>query len=455
MSHLLRPPIRSGAVFGALVLLSQCGGSDITLPSAGAPAEIRIVDGDGQNGSAGAPLRDPLIVKVVDRSGDPIERQRVAFSLEDQLVGASVTPEATTDTAGEARATWVLGSTVGTQAVTARVVGSDNLEARFQAEAGAAQAARLEYVSGDGQTTAVGTGVPNALVVRITDPFGNPVPGVEVQWEPESGSVDPGTSVTGPTGETETSWVLGSSTGVHTVRAFSGSLQGSPVTFTATAEPGTAFRLVLVSGNNQSAGPGQELTDPLIVRLVDEDGNGVPNRAVSWVVGVGGGTVSALTSNTEGNGEAQVHWTLGPGTGSNTLNAVVSGVGVVGFRATATNDGGGGGGGGGGGSPSQLRFLVQPSDAEEDRQIEPAVQVEILDQNGNRVTDAELEIDLDLIGDDDKIDGDNERARSGVAVFDKLQIDQEGQYRLRAIADGLLSVESNSFVVRERDGGKD
>ena len=451
MSQLLRPLIRSGAIFGALVLLSQCGGSDITLPSAGAPAEIIKLGGDGQNGSAGAPLGEPLTVRVVDRSGDPIERMRVAFSLEDQSDGASITPEVTTDPDGRASAQWVLGSTVGTQVVTARVVGRDNLEAVFQAEAGPAQAAKLEYVSGDDQTTAVGSGVPNPLVVRITDPFGNAVAGVEVQWEAESGSVDPGTSVTGPTGEAEASWVLGSSTGIHTVRAFSGSLEGSPVTFTATAVPGTASRLVLVSGNNQSAGPGQELADPLVVRLVDAEGNGVPNRAVSWVVGVGGGSVSSATSNTDGNGEAQIRWTLGPGTGLNTLNAVVSGVGVgvVGFQATATS------GGGGGGSPSQLRFLVQPSDAEEDQHIEPAVQVEILDQNGNRVTDAELEIDLDLIGDDDRIDGDNERAHSGVAVFDKLEIDQEGQYRLRAIADGLPSIESNSFVVRERDGGRD
>ena len=342
MTQLLRRLIQNGAVLGASVLLAQCGGSDITLPSEAAPAAISKLGGDNQNGSAGAPLSLPLIVKVVDRSGDPVARQRIAFRLDQEFEGAQVTPEANTDTAGQASAVWVLGSTVGTQTVTASVVGRDSLRVTFQAGAEAAEPARLEYVSGDAQTTAVGTAVPDPLVVRALDQFGNPVAGVEIDWEAESGSVDPGSSLTGPTGEAQASWVLGSSTGAHTARALSGNLAGSPITFTGTAIPGTASRLVLVSGNNQSASPGQELNDPLVVRLVDQDGNGVPGRAVSWVVGVGGGSVSATSSTTDGGGEAQVRWTVGGGTGLNTLNAVVSGVGVVGFRATATEGGGGG-----------------------------------------------------------------------------------------------------------------
>jgi hypothetical protein len=99
---------------------------------------------------------------------------------------------------------------------------------------------------------------------------------------------------------------------------------------------------------------------------------------------------------------------------------------------------------------------VQPSDSEEDRRISPAIEVEVLDQNGNRVTEGEIEINLDLIGDDDELDGDDrERTRSGVAAFDKLEVDQEGEYRLRATADGLPAVESNTFRVHERDRGND
>jgi adhesin/invasin len=125
---------------------------------------------------------------------------------------------------------------------------------------------------------------------------------------------------------------------------------------------------------------------------------------------------------------------------------------VVTFRATAVS-GGGGGGGGGGATPSRLRFLTQPSDVEKDETISPAVEVEVLDQNGNRVTDANLEIKLELSGDEDgELKGkDKQRTSSGVATFDDIKVDKEGEYRLHATADGFPAVESNSFDVRERD----
>jgi hypothetical protein len=83
----------------------------------------------------------------------------------------------------------------------------------------------------------------------------------------------------------------------------------------------------------------------------------------------------------------------------------------------------------------------------------PPVLIEVLDQNGSRVTDKEIEIKLDLIGDDDgRLRGhERERTRSGVATFDDLEVDKEGEYRLRATADGLPAVESNGFEIRERD----
>jgi hypothetical protein len=441
-----------GAMFGALVVLARCGGDDLTLPSDTKAAEIRIYAGDNQDGSAGAPLRDPIVVEVLDQRGEPVPNQRVSFALEEDLASAAVTPADTTNSEGRAQAEWVLGAPAGTQAVIASVAGVEQT-VRFQAQAGAAKAHRIEPAGGNGQEAPVGTPVPDQLVVLVTDQFGNPVANVEVDWSADDGSVDPGSSTTGPDGRASTSWVLGSSTGAQTAAASSDGLEGSPVSFTATALPGRATRLVLVSGNGQSASPGQELAQPLVVRLVDEDGNGVPNRAVTWVIGVGGGSASPSTSTTGGNGEAETRWTLGPNAGANTLSAVVSGVGFVRFTATATQGGGGGGGGGGGSGASSLRFLVQPSDTEEDRRMEPPVMIEVLDHDGNRVTDQEVEIKLELIGDEDgELEGDDtEKTRAGVATFDKIEVDQEGDYRLRATSEGLPAVESNVFEIRERD----
>ncbi|HEX7336415.1 MAG TPA: Ig-like domain-containing protein [Gemmatimonadales bacterium] len=432
--------------FGIVVAaaLVSCGGDDLVLPGETSPAEIAVITGNNQRGPAGQPLRDSLVVRVRDRRGQALPNARVAFKLEGEVPGASISPDtAETGAEGMAHARWVLGSAGGTQSVVAAVVGATGLVARFEAEVGAS-AARIERAGGDGQRGSRGAPLANPLVVRVTDGLGNPVAGVTVEWSTDDGSVDPASSQTGSDGRAGTRWTLGSSAGEQTAEARSAGLEGSPLAFTATAS-GEASRLVRVSGNGQSARPGDELDDPLVVRVEDQDGNGVPGQPVSWVVATGGGSVSDVNSTTDENGRASIRWTLGPEPGGNSLNAVVSGIGAVGFSATAT------GGDDGGSRARQLAFRVQPSDTEEDERISPPVEVVVLDQDGNRVSGGEFRIKLDLTGDRrGKLKGDREeRTVSGVATFNDLKVDREGDYRLRASTDGLPSVESDEFEVEE------
>jgi hypothetical protein len=443
------------ASFGVVVVasLTSCGGSDLVLPSQAGPAAITLVAGNDQSGPAGQLLALPLVVQVLGQRGEALPDQQVAFSLGTAAPpGAQIDPElAETGTDGRAQSHWVLGNTSGTQTVVASVVGVDGLTVTFNASVGAASAARIELVSGDNQTARIGRPVQDPLIVRVTDGFGNPVAGVTVEWTAQQGSVDPASSVTGEDGQASTTWTLGSSTGPQSAAASSPALQGSPVAFAGTAVPGSADRLERVSGNDQSAPIGTELPEPLVVQLLDQAGNGVPNRAVSWVLATGGGSVSSDNSTTDGNGKASTRWTLGPSAGGNSLNAVVSGVGVVGFNATATNP-----------APpppppqipSRLAFSVQPSDTEEDHRIEPPVQVVVLDEAGSLVTQGEFEITLELVGDGQQgrghLDGKRTKhTQSGVATFDDLSVKRDGDYRLRALTDGLPSVESDEFDVED------
>ena len=434
-----------GLVLAALV---GCSGSDLVLPSDTSPGDISLFLGNNQSGPAGTELVDPLVVKVLDRRGQPLPNQRVAFGLAAEVPGARITPDtAETDAEGHARARWVLGSVSGPQAAVARVVGVETLEVTFTATVGAAGASRIETVSGGDQAAPVGTELPDPLIVRVVDGFGNGVEGATVSWSADEGSVSPTESVTGQDGQAAASWTLGPASGLQAASASSPGVSGS-VSFTATAQAGGADRLLLVSGDGQSARPGSAVGNPLVVRLLDNAGNGVPDRPVSWVVATGGGSVQPGTSITDDEGRASTQWTLGPGEGSNTLNAVVSGVGFVGFSATATN----GGGGGGGGGARRLEFLVQPSDTEEDRRISPPVEVVVLDQSGNRVTDRDFEVKLELVrtGRRGRLNGDSDRrTQAGVARFSDLEVDREGEYRLRASADGLPSVDSNRFEIED------
>jgi len=82
----------------------------------------------------------------------------------------------------------------------------------------------------------------------------------------------------------------------------------------------------------------------------------------------------------------------------------------------------------------------------------------VLDENGQLVTQGEFEIKLEVLGDNGgKLKGhEREKTRSGVATFNDLKVDKEGQYRLRASSDGLPSIDSDIFEIHERDGhGKD
>jgi hypothetical protein len=332
--------------------------------------------------------------------------------------------------------------------VVARVVRpapDEPLEVRFTALVGAAGAVAIAVASGDDQLAPAGRRLTDPLVVRASDGFGNPVEGVAVEWSAGSGTVDPVSSVTGSDGLAETSWTLGSSTGLQSVTASSSGLAGSPVTFEATALSGDADQLQRVSGNDQTARVGTELRNPLVVRLVDDAGNGVAGRAVSWIVATGGGEVASTTSTTDSEGEATARWTLGPNPGSNTLNAVVSGVGFVPFTATATSSGGGGGD-----DPSRLEFRVQPSDTEERETMSPPVEVAVLDQSGDLVTDQEFEIMLELIDDEDRVRADATlTTQSGVATFSNIRISRDGDYRLRASTDGLPPILSDEFEIQD------
>jgi Invasin, domain 3/Filamin/ABP280 repeat/Bacterial Ig-like domain (group 1) len=97
------------------------------------------------------------------------------------------------------------------------------------------QPAALTAVRGDRQNGTVGQALPDSLVVRVTDPFGEPVPGAEVVWVAEDGgSVDPATAKTDAAGQAATMRTLGAQPGTYTTRASVTGLTAAPVLFLTT-----------------------------------------------------------------------------------------------------------------------------------------------------------------------------------------------------------------------------
>ena len=94
---------------------------------------------------------------------------------------------------------------------------------------------------------------------------------------------------------------------------------------------GRPVALQRVSGDGQSAPPGESLERPLVARLVDGDGRPVRRVEVKW--GASMGEVTPSVSATDGNGEAKAMWKLGTEPGPQRANAVAEGLDPIEFVA--------------------------------------------------------------------------------------------------------------------------
>ena len=97
---------------------------------------------------------------------------------------------------------------------------------------------------------------------------------------------------------------------------------------TATGRPVSLQR---VSGDAQSAPPGESLERPLVARLVDADGRPVRRVDVRWSSSTG--VVTPVVSATDGSGEAKAVWKLGTEPGPQRATAVAEGLDPVEFVA--------------------------------------------------------------------------------------------------------------------------
>jgi hypothetical protein len=135
--------------------------------------------------------------------------------------------------------------TAGAQSATAALSANPAVTATAAASVGAAAAATVALVSGTGQTGTVGVALAAPFVVRVSDAFGNPVPGAVVSFAaPVTGSIAAAV-VTGANGQASATGTLGQTAGAQAFTATAAGLAGSPVSFAATANAGAAASLAI------------------------------------------------------------------------------------------------------------------------------------------------------------------------------------------------------------------
>ena len=200
----------------------------------------------------------------------------------------------------------------------------------------------LSRVDGDGQRGTVGAPLPAPLVVRVAATGNTAVAGRRVVFSPvgEGSAVrlEPDTARTDADGTASSIWVLGTEAGQHQVEAhlIADDVAPAPVRFSAEAIAGPADSLASASALDRAGRRGDELSDPLVVRVADRFGNPVSGATVTWEVTIGDGALSAHTTPTGADGTASVTWELGDRVGVQRVAASVSGVAGSPVNFTAT-----------------------------------------------------------------------------------------------------------------------
>ncbi len=293
--------------------------------AAGPPSEIAVVSGNSQAGIVGQTLPTPFVALVTDSNGNAVPGATVVWTI---TAGGATFPvgSTVTDSSGIASNTMTLGTVTGWNSATAFTATGAGVNFGANALAGFAQTIAL--YSGDQQTGAVGSLLPNELKVICRDKYGNTSAMAQIAWTAVSGG-GAFTSYQSATveGVAVQSLTLGTVPGVNRATA---TIEGTNTsyTFTETGVVGRPAIMSISSGNYQQGGPGVPLANPLVAQVTDAYGNPLSGVQVNWTTGTPGDTLSQSSNSTDIQGHSNDTLTMGPAYGVHNVTALVAGTGV-------------------------------------------------------------------------------------------------------------------------------
>lgn len=275
-------------------------------------------------------------VQVTTADGTPVPDVSVTFEL---VGGGSGGGSVQTDAGGIATvSSWTLGTTATAYVMLASVQGVGN-PVTFTATGIAGPPTKVVLTTAPSSTAANRAVFATQPIVQVQDAYSNPVltagTTVTVSISAGGGTLGGVTSLqtTASGTATFTSLSIAGTIGERTLTFGSSGLTSATANVTTT--PGAATAVVKEAGDNQAALPSTSVAIPPAVRITDADGNGVSGVSVTFAVTAGGGSVSGGTTTSGSTGIAAVtSWTMGSGTGTNTLSATSAG--LTGSPATFT-----------------------------------------------------------------------------------------------------------------------
>ena len=347
--------------------------------------------------------------------------------------GVATFSSLTLDKAGEGYQ--LKATATGLTAVTSEAFGIDQVPSGLSLNAGGSQTKPIKSVL-------------DQIVVKVADANGLGVAGETVTFEVVSGggSIVVNNGTTDADGLARVTWTLGSVIGEQSIRATSGTLNGSPLTIKAT---GTALPAVALAFEVQpsTTAVGTAISPAVKVKAIDAEGNLVTTFAADialTLANANGASLGGITSVAAVNGVATFSNLSVDKIGSAYKLSAASGSLVTALSGSFIVTPG---------PAVALVFKVPPANVVKLTAISPPIEVKIVDAQGNTVTDATNAVALGFYSPGFALDAgisgnDPVNAVSGVATFNNVVINGVlSSVSLKATAVGLAEAISAPFAV--------
>jgi hypothetical protein len=322
--------------------------------AAGSATTMAVNAGNSQSAISGTAVATSPSVIVKDASNNPVSGITITFAVASG--GGSATGlSTTTNSSGIATVgSWTLGTTAGTNTLTATGSGLSGSPVTFTATGTAGALDHFTLILNTPQTNGVAFTGTNTLTAQ--DGYGNIV--TTFSAASDHVTLTPNSPLTGTlSGLSGTNILTGAgdfTSGVANLTTLGLTYTGNSATGTITAtsasgKTGTSSSVTITAGsgsimsvnagNSQSAISGAAVATSPSVIVKDASNNPVSGITITFAVASGGGSATGLSTTTNSSGIATVgSWTLGTTAGTNTLTATGSGLSgsPVTFTATGT-----------------------------------------------------------------------------------------------------------------------
>jgi len=388
--------------------------------------------GSGQRAPVTSPLPLPVVAKALDIYGNAVAGLPINFG--DKAMGGIFSPASVaTDSTGWASSLYTTSTKAG--AVTLKGMSTGLTTVSFPETVTAGPVSTIALAAGDNQSTPPVTQLSQALVVTLTDQYGNPAPGSPVTFSDKGagGSFSANPVTSDSHGQATVNYTASTKAGNVSITGSAGGVSSPPFTVTVSAASFSA--LTLTSGGDQTAQAGTQLSQALVVTCADQYGNPISGTSVTFSDSAAGGSFSANPVSSDSNGRATVSYTAPTKAGNVSVAGSAGEVSSPSFHETVIA-----------GPASTLTLTSGNSQtAQAGTQFSQPLVVTLADQYGNLVSGSAVTFSDNSAGGSfsaNPVSSDNGRATVSYTAPTKA-----GAVTVKAAATGVSSVSFSEAVI--------